>query len=131
MTTLRIEDDLQIVSDPTSWTLQRRSVVQDSDKAKVDNIGKERWNDVGYYTSLTNAFKALVDLRIKPAHGVNGVVKKLDELHELIENIVPHLAVDLRAFELLQTENEELHSHIDKLKKLCEKVTSKDKKEAV
>lgn len=125
MAILKIDEDYRIVSDPMCWVLQKKSIVQNTDI--VENIGKEAWGNEGYYTDLSNAYKGFVDKKIKSAHSLNGVMKKLDELHKLIETNIPNLAVNIREFEVLQDKNKELHMYIAKLKKMCEKIESPPK----
>ena len=57
----RINDDYRIISDEQSWRVQRYAGVYRSGK----RANLERWNDVGYYTSLERAAKALLDRMIR------------------------------------------------------------------
>ena len=60
-------------------------------KREVSKQGKKYNRPVGYYSTFNNALKALVDTEIKGT-GLKGfeiVVKKIDELHKLIESMSP------------------------------------------
>ena len=82
MALLQINEDWRIDSDQYNWILQKRSIIQRTDN--IENIGKERWNNEGYFPTLPSAVRALVNQEIKIPADVAGVLNRLDELTQLV-----------------------------------------------
>lgn len=84
MALLQINEDWRIDSDQYNWILQKRTIITKTDN--LENIGKEVWRNEGYHPTLPAAVAALVDKAIKMPPDVNGVLNKLDELIELVND---------------------------------------------
>jgi hypothetical protein len=101
MALLRIDEDWRIIdSDQYNWILQKRSIVQKTDN--IENIGKERWSNEGYYSTLPGAVRALVDRSIKIPDDVNGVLDKLDVLTDLVNERFASIETALQPVEVVK-----------------------------
>lgn len=74
-----IGKDWKIESDPLNITLYRRMVAKKS--------GKEYWKAEGYYSSVANALKGLVNFEVKETgmKEFREVAKKIDGLYAQID----------------------------------------------
>jgi len=58
-------------------------------KRRATNEPFERWNPIGYYSTVKNALHGLVNREIKATElkDLQTVVAKIDELHQLIDSL--------------------------------------------
>ena len=70
-----------IESDDLNVTLYRRYIAK-----KGTDTGKEKWRTEGYFATVHNALKELVNLEVKGTHlkDLQTIVFRLDELYNLI-----------------------------------------------
>ena len=80
---MKLGKDWEITSDPLNVTLSRRSRVNATDKKPAHDI----WAVKGYYSSIENALKGLVNFRVKETEltDMRTIQAAIDELRKLIE----------------------------------------------
>lgn len=83
---IAINKEWQIDSDQFNWILQRKVIVKDKD---TEAIVKDYWTNQGYYPTLPDAVKGLINLAIKVPDNVIGVLGVLADLYELIDKRFP------------------------------------------
>ncbi len=83
---MKIGKNYKIESDEMNITLYRRRVT----KSQVDKPATEYWQGIGYYSTVSNALKDLIELevRLTGMKDLQTVVDKVDELHRLIDKEV-------------------------------------------
>ena len=76
--------DFKVEADDLNVTVSRRSVAR-----KGKNAGQERWANEGYFGTLENALKYLVDRGVKEAGltDLKTVIKKQNELKDMITQL--------------------------------------------
>ncbi len=80
-----IGNNWKIEADTDNVTLSRRSVAKVGKRA-----GLETWKPEGYFSTLQNALRFLVDLEVKETHltDLRTVIAKQEELYKLIKESV-------------------------------------------
>jgi len=76
----------RVITDELNVKLQERYM----SKPKDGTPPVEMFKTIGYYTSLADCFKALVDLKVKESglEDLKTVIAKLDEIYKLIDKAV-------------------------------------------
>lgn len=89
----RVNDDYRIISDEHSWRVQRYKGVYRSGK----RANLERWNDVGHYTTLENAVRALTErlIRESETETVSAAIKAIERVVAQIRGAVADLPLKI------------------------------------
>jgi len=92
----------KLEADSIQVIVSERSVIQERDfgiQAKPENIGKEKWDTIGYYGNLPNALWGLSQHELNKS-GILTVEQVLAKIDELIATIskVTSIPVDLLPF---------------------------------
>lgn len=72
--------DYRIETDSMQYIIKRKKIVQAGKYTKDENVGKERWEDISYHSSLYSALKSLCNQTILDNDDIFVVQKKLNEL---------------------------------------------------
>ena len=86
---MMIGEDYKITSDSLNVIINQRHVNTGAKRALAENIGKEYWMQVAYFSSPKNALKFIVDNEILGTglSDFETVVAKIDELKALIDGL--------------------------------------------
>lgn len=86
---INLSDEYRIVTDPHNIILEQYMAIGAPKNKRKANPRKE-WKEIGYFSSIKNAFKAYVNLDLKEATSLEDLViriskfeKRVDELFEL------------------------------------------------
>lgn len=79
---IRLNEDYQLTSDRLQYILQERKV-----STKGKNIGKEYWENIGYYSKLQNAIDDYVDMRVR-ASDAKSIAEIITHIKELKKEII-------------------------------------------
>lgn len=79
---IRLNEDYQLTSDRLQYILQERKVPE-----KGKNIGKEYWDNVGYYSKLQNAIDDYIDMRVR-ASDAKSIAEIITHIKELKKEII-------------------------------------------
>ncbi len=79
-----IGKDYKIETDKLNVTLS---------KGHISKKGVESWYEIGYFSSIQNALKHLVNLEVQETglKDIRTVIAKIEELYKLIASITPQL----------------------------------------
>ena len=82
---IKLHADYRLTSDRYQYILQERKVPQ-----KGENIGKEYWDNIGYYSKLQNALDDYVDMRVKlsDVKSITEIISHLKELKKEVKALV-------------------------------------------
>jgi len=66
-------------------------------KVKPENIGKEYWIPLGYYSNIRNALRGFINMELLKTglKDVGIILDKIEELYKLIESITPETYIDI------------------------------------
>ena len=78
---IRLSEDYQLTSDRLQYILQERKV-----PTKGENIGKEYWDNIGYYNKLQTALEGYVDMRVRTSDK-NSVAELITYLKEIKKEV--------------------------------------------
>jgi hypothetical protein len=78
---IRLSEDYQLTSDKYQYILQERKIAE-----KGKQKGKERWDNVGYYSKLNQALESYIDMRVKDSDN-NSVAGLLSYLKEITKEV--------------------------------------------
>ena len=78
---IRLSEDYQITSDKYQYMLQERKV-----PTKGENIGKEYWDNIGYYNKLQTVLEDYVDMRVRTSNK-NSVAELITYLKEIKKEV--------------------------------------------
>lgn len=103
-------DDLYLDADEYQLILQRRKVTGSSGRGshltKAENIGKERFETIGYYATLEAVLRAVLNMKTRElvqdgASDLTALTKGMYECIDLVENasrkvkeVVPHITME-------------------------------------
>lgn len=79
---IRLNEDYQLTSDRLQYILQERKVPE-----KGKNIGKEYWDNIGYYSKLQNAIDDYIDMRVR-ASDAKSIAEIITHIKELKKEII-------------------------------------------
>lgn len=86
-----IGNKYKIESDELNIILYKKRVITGTGKGHpaTKPIGSEYWEAIGYYSSLKNALKGLVDFGVRETKlkDLKVIIARQDELHALIDNL--------------------------------------------
>ena len=85
----------KVVSDERQYILQTLRVTKESKLTLVENIGKEKWVDLGYFRKLSEVLKAAGDQVILDNKELPVIIEKLRELQVEINKITNLLELRL------------------------------------
>ena len=79
----------KIESDGLNIILAEHSIITETRLTKKENIGAERWANIGYYGSLTNALNALAEYKLNHSDmaTVKAILDAIAEVKALISSI--------------------------------------------
>lgn len=81
---MKLDKDYSVSNDGTCWILEKHEETKKiSEKTSKRIISSDKW----YYPSLKQALKKYIDMSLTKCDSVLGVLKRLDELEEQINNI--------------------------------------------
>ena len=82
---IKLHDDYRLTSDRYQYILQERRISQ-----KGENIGKEYWGNIGYYSNLQIALDDYVDKRVKlsDVKSITEIINHLKELKKEVKDLV-------------------------------------------
>ena len=82
---IKLHDDYRLTSDRYQYILQERKVPQ-----KGKNIGKEYWDNIGYYSKLQNALDDYIDMRVKlsDVKSITEIINHLKELKKEVKDLM-------------------------------------------
>jgi hypothetical protein len=85
MKTLKLNNRWQIQTDRDNYILQKLFIVKDK---KSKNVGKERVQNVGYYSSLKSLIQAVGEQEIRDGiDNLTQVQKSLEELKNTVKTL--------------------------------------------
>jgi hypothetical protein len=87
--------NFQIETDDRQYILQKKKVIQEGRFTKPENVGKESFEDIGYYTKLKYVLSAIGEQIILDNDDLKDIVKKLNELSIEISKITNMLEVEV------------------------------------
>lgn len=78
--------------DQYQWALWEKRNIIDR-KTKKEKEGEEKWKWVGYYPKIEGVFKKIIEVELKKEGKDGGkdtreILKKLNETHKIIENML-------------------------------------------
>lgn len=85
--------DYKIESDSNNFILKAKKIVQEGRLTKEENIGKEVYSTIGYYTSIEGILKAIPTQVLLDNDDLKTIVKKLNVIKIQIEEIRKALEV--------------------------------------
>jgi hypothetical protein len=97
-----VVDDWYLGTDGISFTLLKKKVVADAEKAKEKNIGKERYDVMGYYATLGSFCAGLhryLSMEVLARGGAPTLEAYVAELSKMVDR-VHH--IDASVIEMLQ-----------------------------
>jgi hypothetical protein len=82
---IRLSEDYQLTSDKYQYILQERKIPE-----KGKEKGKERWDNVGYYSRLNTALESYIDMRVKGSdkQSVADLLRHLKEITKEVKALV-------------------------------------------
>jgi hypothetical protein len=99
MVNINIDGDYKLVSDTYGWILKTKKIVgekrKNGEETKPENIGKERWNDVGYYSTLNNLFNAYTSIKARQSDATSfqELMDVIKEIQTIIDKISTELGI--------------------------------------
>jgi hypothetical protein len=65
-------------------------------KVKPENIGKEYWIPLGYYSNIRNALRGFINMELLKTglKDVEIILDKFEELYKLIESVTPETRLE-------------------------------------
>lgn len=85
--------DYKIESDSNNFILKTKKVLQEGRLTKEENIGKEVYSTIGYYTSLEGVLKVIPKQVLLENDDLGVIIKKLNVIKIQIEGIRKALEV--------------------------------------
>lgn len=77
----------KVTSDERQFILQTKRITKAGKLTLPENVGKETWSDLGYYTKLQSVLKAAGDQVVLDNKELPVIIKKLRELQSEISKI--------------------------------------------
>ncbi|KGM93299.1 hypothetical protein IRP63_14385 (plasmid) [Clostridium botulinum] len=81
----------KIVTDDKQFIVQKKKVVQAGRLTKEENIGKEYWEDVGYFTNLNFALKFIKKTILLDNDDLKVIMDRLNQLEGKIDEFTQKL----------------------------------------
>lgn len=75
----------KIKSDERQYIVYKQDFVKESKLTKAENIGKEKWTPIAYFTSLENALKFVPQEVIRSNDDISIVMDKLEQIEAIIK----------------------------------------------
>ncbi|MEG1870972.1 MAG: hypothetical protein RR192_03120 [Peptostreptococcaceae bacterium] len=79
--------DYRIESDERQFVVQAKKVIEKGRLTKEENVGKEFYKPVGYYSNIKSALKYLSNKIVLDNVDINTVINKLKSLESKIESL--------------------------------------------
>ena len=87
--------NFQIETDEKQYILQKKKITQEGRFTKPENVGKESFEDIGYYTKLKYVLSAIGEHIILDNDDLKDIVKKLKELSVEISKMTSMLEIEV------------------------------------
>ncbi|EDS77071.1 conserved hypothetical protein [Clostridium botulinum C str. Eklund] len=84
-------DDYKIITDDKQFIVQKKRIVQAGRLTKKENIGKEYWSDIKYYSSLNSALKFIRKTVLLDNDDLKVIMDKLEQLEHKIDEFANKL----------------------------------------
>lgn len=79
-------DDYAITADENQFILKKRKTIKES--LKVENIGKEYYENVGYFPTISSVYRQLANkLCMNHIGELSKAIKKIDKLTDMLKNL--------------------------------------------
>lgn len=79
--------EYRIKKDERQFIIQSKRIVEEGKRTKEENIGKEVYKNLAYYTTFKGAVKYLSNRIILDNNDINTVINKLNSLEKKIESL--------------------------------------------
>lgn len=81
---IKIGENHRVITDPLNYILQEKYIAK-----KGKNKGNEVWKNISYHSNFKQAIESYVGkgLKLSDAKGVEGILNKLEQLEEDIQNL--------------------------------------------
>jgi hypothetical protein len=110
---IQLSNEYRIVSDEFQFVVQSMKLIQASKMTKEENIGKEKWSDIGYFPKINQALKCVSNNILLANKDLDVIITKLNNLDIKIDEI-KELLESTRIKGLLETKNIRMEMQIDK-----------------
>ena len=87
--------DYIIISDERQYVIKEKRVVEAGALTKEENVGKEYYQSVGYFTDFKSALKFIPDKAIKSSDEVQEIISKLNDIHADIKALPDPIKVEV------------------------------------
>ena len=84
---IQLSNEYQIVTDGMQFIVQVKKAIQASRMTKEENIGKERWVDIGYFPKVNQALKHVSNHILLVNKDLDVIITKLNNLDIKIDEI--------------------------------------------
>lgn len=84
---LKLNDEYQIITSDSNFIPQQLKVIQAGRLTKEENVGKEIWKDLGYFTNLQSALKSIPTNIMLENDDLQVIIDKLNEIDANIKDI--------------------------------------------
>lgn len=80
--------DYKITTDERQYILYKRGVIQDSERTKAHNVGREKWTPIAHFTRLECALKFIPQNVIKTNDDLCVVMDKLNAIEWILKELL-------------------------------------------
>lgn len=84
---LKLNDEYRIITSDSNFIPQQLKVIQASRLTKEENVGKEVWKDLGYFTNLQSALKSIPTNIMLENDDLGVIIDKLNKIENNIKGI--------------------------------------------
>lgn len=79
-------DNYKIVTDDKQFIVQKKRIIQAGRLTKEENIGKEYWSDIKYFSTLNSALKFIRKTVLLDNDDLKVIMDKLEQLEKKIDD---------------------------------------------
>lgn len=90
---INIGDEYRIRTDEYQFIVEKKVIVKAGILTKEENIGKEKWNVLGYYGNIDSALKSIAKNVLISNDDINVIIDKLNLIQSEIKDIKSLLEV--------------------------------------
>lgn len=83
--------DYRIETDNMQYIIKAKKVIQAGRLTKEENVGKEKWEEVSYHSSLDSALKSLANKVVLDNDDIFIIKQKLNEIQRDIKGFIKAL----------------------------------------
>jgi hypothetical protein len=84
---IEIDKDYRIITDENQYIVQRAKITKASKQTKPENIGKPKWINIAYVSSITFALRFICKNITLLDNDTQSILAKLDNVYSRIDEL--------------------------------------------